>query len=138
VQLYRDAARQAGRDPATLAVGLNVHGFVAPTSAEAADRFFPPYAEVMTRIGAERGWPPVTRVQFELSRSPRGALAVGTPAEMVEKILAWHRIFGHQRTLIQLGVGPLAHEHVMRAIELLGSEVAPAVRSALGVRMASN
>ena len=132
VQLYRDAARQAGRDPSSLAVGLNVHGFLAPTSAEAADRFFAPYAEVMTRIGRERGWPPTTRAQFELSRSPRGALAVGTPAEMVEKILAWHAIFGHQRTLIQLGVGPVAHDHVMHAIELLGAEVAPAVRRALG------
>ena len=132
VQLYRDAARQAGRDPASLAVGLNVHGFLAPTWAEAADRFFAPYAEVMTRIGRERGWPPTTRAQFELSRSPRGALAVGTPAEMVEKLLAWHAVFGHQRTLIQLGVGAVDHEHVMRAIELLGTEVAPAVRRALG------
>jgi len=82
VALHRDAARRAGHDPASLPVGINVHAFVAPTSQEAADAFYPPYAEVMTRIGRERGWPPTTRQQFEAMRSPRGALAVGSPQEV--------------------------------------------------------
>ena len=133
VALHRDAARRAGHDPASLPVGINVHAFVAPTSQEAADVFYPPYAEVMTRIGRERGWPPTTRQQFEAMRSPRGALAVGSPQEVTEKILALHEIFGHQRTLLQLSVGAVPHASVLRAIELLGTEVAPAVRRALGV-----
>src|SRR5688572_16441534 len=133
VALHRDAARRAGHDPAPLPVGINVHAFVAPTSQEAADIFYPPYAEVMTRIGRERGWPPTTRQQFEALRSPRGALAVGSPQEVTEKILALHEIFGHQRTLLQLSVGAVPHASVLRAIELLGTEVAPAVRRALGV-----
>src|SRR5688572_7456524 len=133
VALHRDAARRAGHDPASLPVGINVHAFVAPTSQEAADIFYPPYAEVMTRIGRERGWPPTTRQQFEALRSPRGALAVGSPQEVTEKILALHEIFGHQRTLLQLSVGAVPHASVLRAIELLGTEVAPAVRRALGV-----
>ena len=133
VALHRDAARRAGHDPASLPVGINVHAFVAPTSQEAADIFYPPYAEVMTRIGRERGWPPTTRQQFEAMRSPRGALAVGSPHEVTEKILVLHEIFGHQRTLLQLSVGAVPHASVLRAIELLGTEVAPAVRRALGV-----
>src|SRR5215203_2508397 len=72
VDLYRDAARRAGRDPATLPVGINSHGFVAPTARDAADRYFPAYAAMMSRIGRERGWPPMTRAQFDALREPRG------------------------------------------------------------------
>jgi probable LLM family oxidoreductase len=128
VELYRDAARRAGRDPAALPVGINSHGFVAPTSQEAADRYFPAYAAMMTRIGRERGWPGMTRAQFDALREPRGALVVGSPQEVIEKILFQHEVFGHQRFLAQLSVGDLPHRDVLRAIELLGTEVAPAVR----------
>ncbi|HTE59455.1 MAG TPA: LLM class flavin-dependent oxidoreductase [Solirubrobacteraceae bacterium] len=129
VELYRDAARQAGRDPAALPVGINSHGFVAPTSQDAADRYFPAYAAMMTRIGRERGWPGMTRAQFDALREPRGALVVGSPQEVIEKILFQHEVFGHQRFLAQMSVGDLAHRDVLRAIELLGTEVAPAVRA---------
>jgi alkanesulfonate monooxygenase SsuD/methylene tetrahydromethanopterin reductase-like flavin-dependent oxidoreductase (luciferase family) len=134
VDLYHDAARQAGRDPDALAVGINSHGFVAPTSQDAADRYFPAYAEMMTRIGRERGWSGMTRAQFDALREPRGALVVGSPQEVIEKILLQHEIFGHQRFLAQLSVGDIAHRDVLRGIELLGTEVAPAVRAEVARR----
>ena len=103
---------------------------VADSSQKAADEFFPSYAEVMSRIGRERGWPPTTRQQFEWMRSPEGNLLVGSPQEVIDKILAQHELFQHQRFLVQLTVGTLPHAGVLRAIELLGTVVAPAVRKA--------
>jgi len=129
--LYRKSAARAGHDPATLQTSLNVHGFVAETRQQAADIFAPPLNEVMTRIGAERGWQPATRAQFDASIGPNGALFVGEPAELVDKILAMHEIFGFSRFAIQMAVGIIGHEHVMRAIELLGTRVAPEIRKAL-------
>ncbi len=82
----------------------------------------------MNRIGRGRGWSPMGRGQFEMGRSPRGALVVGSPEEVVEKILYEHELFGHQRFTAQISVGTLPHAKVMRAIELFGTEVAPAVR----------
>ncbi|HMQ30584.1 MAG TPA: LLM class flavin-dependent oxidoreductase [Chloroflexaceae bacterium] len=132
VQLYREAARRAGRDPAQLPVSINSHGYLAETGAQARDEAFPPHALVMNRIGRERGWPPMTRDQFEALCSPRGALLIGSPDEVVEKILFEHELFGHQRCLLQLSVGPTPHAQIMHAIELYGAKVAPAVRRALG------
>ena len=134
VDLYREAARRAGHDPAALPVGINTHGFIADTSQGAAEAFYPPYAEVMTRIGRERGWPPTSRAQFEAQRAPGGALAVGSPREVIDKLLFQHELFGHQRTLMQLTVGVMPHDKVMRAIELLGTVVAPAVRAEVARR----
>jgi probable LLM family oxidoreductase len=131
VQLYREAARRAGHDAAALPVGINGHGFLAASSREAADAAFPPYLDVMGRIGRERGWPPPTRQRFEAERAPRGALLVGSPQEVVDKILFAHELFDNSRFLLQLTVGTMPHAAVMRAIELLGTEVAPAVRAAL-------
>jgi probable LLM family oxidoreductase len=130
VELYRDAARRAGHDPATLPVSINSHGFLAETSEQAAEDAFPPYVDVMGRIGRERGWPPPSRRQFDAERSPRGAMLVGSPQEVVDKILYEHELFANQRFLIQLSVGTMPHAKMMRAIELLGTEVAPAVRRA--------
>jgi probable LLM family oxidoreductase len=132
VDLYREAAAEAGHDPTSLPVSINSHGFLAPDPGEAAEIAFPPFAETMTRIGRERGWPPTSRRQFEAERTLHGALFVGGPEQVVEKILYQHGLFGHQRFLIQLTVGPMPHAAVMRAIELLGGEVAPAVRRELG------
>jgi probable LLM family oxidoreductase len=128
VDLYRESARKAGHDPSQLPVGINSHTYVADTSQQAAAEFYPSYAEVMTRIGRERGWPPTTRAQFEAMRSPRGALLVGSPQEVIDKILYEHELFGHQRFLAQMSVGPMPHANVMRSIELLGTQVAPIVR----------
>jgi probable LLM family oxidoreductase len=133
LELYREAARRAGHDRARLPVGINTHAFVADTSQEAADVFFPSYAEAMSRIGRERGWPPTTRQQFDMLCAPRGALAVGSPQEVIDKILFQHEIFRHDRYLAQLAVGTMPHRQMMRAIELMGTEVAPAVRKALAL-----
>jgi probable LLM family oxidoreductase len=131
VALYRDTARRAGHDPATLAVSINSHTFVGESAEAAADAFFPSYAAAMTRIGRERGWPPTTRRQFDASRSPHGALLVGSVQEVVDKILHQHELFHHQRFLAQMDVGCVPHTDVMKSIELLGTKVAPAVRQAL-------
>jgi probable LLM family oxidoreductase len=136
VQLYRDAAREGGHDPATLPVGINSHTYVAETSERAADEFFPAYAAMMNRVGRERGWPPMTRAQFDHGRLPGGHLVVGSPQEAADKILAQHELFGHDRFLAQMSVGTLPHAQAMRSIELLGSEVAPLVRSEVERRTA--
>ncbi len=130
--LYRDAAARAGYDPDALPLSINSHGFIAPTAEEAAALAYPPFHETMGRIGRERGWPPPSRQQFDAEATLRGALFLGTPEQIVEKILFQHRIFRHDRFLIQLTVGPMPHAEVLRAIELLGTEVAPVVRAELG------
>lgn len=134
VELYRESGRRAGHDPSRLKVSINSHAFVAETSQQAADIFFPAYAEVMSRIGRERGWPPTTRAQFEVMRSPSGALLVGSPQEVIDKILLEYEFFKHDRFLAQMALGAMPHRAVMRAIELLGTVVAPAVRRAVSVR----
>ncbi len=137
VELYREAARRAENDPAQLPVSINSHGFLADTSEQAADAYFPSYAVMMNKIGRERGWAPISRQQWEASQTLRGADFVGSPDEIIEKILFQHELFGHQRLLLQLGVGTIAHEKVMHAIELLGTRVAPAVRAEIGRRSAA-
>ncbi len=107
--------------------------YVADTSQQAADECWAPYADVMTRIGRERGWPPVTRDQYEARHAP-DELLVGSPQQVVDKILAHHGHFAHDRFLAQIGVGAVPHARVMRAIELFGTEVAPVVRRALASR----
>ena len=128
VELYRETAARAGHDPMRLPVSINSHGFIADTAQRAVEVAFPAHAEVMSRIGRERGWPPVTRAQFKAERSPRGALFIGTPQEVIDKVLWEYELFRHDRFLLQLSVGTLPHDQVMRAIELLGTEVAPVVR----------
>jgi alkanesulfonate monooxygenase SsuD/methylene tetrahydromethanopterin reductase-like flavin-dependent oxidoreductase (luciferase family) len=128
VELYREAARRTGHDPERLAVSVNSHGFIADDSRKAADVAFPPYADTMGRIGRERGWPAPTRAQFDAEAELRGAFFVGSPQQIVDKILLHHELFRHDRFLLQLTVGPTPHADVLRAIELLGTEVAPAVR----------
>ena len=132
VDLSRQALREAGHDPLALPLAVTGHAFVASTSQAAADVAFPPYAQVMSRIGRERGWPPMSRAQFEAMRAPRGSLFGGDPDVGAAKIFAPRLLFGHQRALFQVGLGPLPHREVLRAIELLGSEVAPRVRREIG------
>ncbi|HEX6988222.1 MAG TPA: LLM class flavin-dependent oxidoreductase [Bacillota bacterium] len=129
-ELHRRAAREAGHPRPKLSI--NSHGFIADTSQEAADLAFPAFKLTMDRIGRERGWAPLTRAQFDASRSLRGADFVGSPDEVVEKILFQHEVFRHDRFLLQMTVGTLPHEKVLRSIELFGTKVAPAVRKALG------
>jgi probable LLM family oxidoreductase len=129
VELYREAAAAAGHGD--LPLGINTHAFVGP-QADAA--FAPSYTAMMSRIGRERGWPPMGRDQYLALRSPRGALAVGTPEEVAEKLLWEHELFGHQRYLAQMSVGAVEHADVMRSIELFGTEVAPVVRAEVARR----
>jgi alkanesulfonate monooxygenase SsuD/methylene tetrahydromethanopterin reductase-like flavin-dependent oxidoreductase (luciferase family) len=135
--LYRQAGTEAGHDPAGLRVSINSHTYVAETSQRAADEYFPAYAVMMNRIGRERGWAPMTRAQFDALRGPDGALMVGDPDEVAAKIVRQRELFGHDRFTAQISVGPLAHPHVMRSIELLGTEVAPRVRAAVAGRVSS-
>lgn len=128
MSLYRETGAKAGHDSSSLAVSINSHAYIADSSKQAADEFFPSYAYVMTKIGREREWPPTTREQFEALRSPRGSLLVGSPDEVIEKILFQHKIFGHQRFLAQMSVGTMPHDKVMHSIELLGTKVASVVR----------
>jgi probable LLM family oxidoreductase len=128
-ELHRRGAEEAGLEPPRLSI--NAHGYIAETRDQAIAESFPYVSEAMNRIGLERGWPPMTRADYEAAAGPRGANFVGTPEQVVDKVLYQHGIFGHDRFLLQLGVGGVPHEGVLRSIELLGSEVAPAVREKL-------
>jgi probable LLM family oxidoreductase len=134
VDYYRESARAAGLDPATLPVAINSHAHIAEDSRQAADQFWPHYGALMNQIGRERGWSPMTRNQFESLRSPMGALFVGSPDEVVEKVLYEYDLFGHDRFVAQMGVGPQPHDEVLKAIELLGTKVAPRVREEVAKR----
>jgi probable LLM family oxidoreductase len=134
VQLYRDAARSAGHDPATLPVAINSHAYVAASAAQAATEFFPYYGGMMSRIGRERGWPPLGRAQFDQLAGPRGAVLAGGPQEVIDKLLFEHELFGNERFLAQISVGGLPQRDALRAIELLGTEVAPVVRAEVARR----
>ena len=123
IELYRRAGGTT--------VGINSHTYVAETSQQAAKEFFPSYRETMSRIGRERGWPPLTPEQFEAGRSPRGHLLVGSPDEVADKIVFQHGLFRHDRFLAQMTVGPMPHEQTLRSIELFATEVVPRVRQKL-------
>lgn len=132
VKYYRDVAQQLGHDSNKLQVGINSHTYIADTSQQAADEFYPAYADVMSRIGRERGWLPMQREQYEMMREPKGALLVGSPQQVIDKILYEYELFKHTRFLAQIGVGTMPHDKLLRAIELFGTVVAPAVRKAIG------
>jgi alkanesulfonate monooxygenase SsuD/methylene tetrahydromethanopterin reductase-like flavin-dependent oxidoreductase (luciferase family) len=131
VELYRRAATNAGHDADALPVSINSHTYVGDP-----DEFFGPYGCMMNRIGRERGWSPMTRAQYDQLRSPRGALVVGDPEQVAEKILFEHRLFGIRRFLAQISIGDLPHERALRAIERFGTEVAPLVRAEVGAEVA--
>jgi probable LLM family oxidoreductase len=136
-ELYRRAATQAGHDLATLKTSINIHGFVAETTDKAADLFYGPQAEVMDRIGRERGWGPTNRAHFDAARGPRGNLFVGEPELVAEKIIANHKLFKNDRFLIQMAIGVQPHANIMKAIELFGTKVAPLVRQEIGAAKAA-
>jgi probable LLM family oxidoreductase len=133
-ELYRQAAEQAGPDSATTRLAINTHAFVGRTSEQADSAFAHSYLAMMNRIGRERGWTPSGRAEYEALRSPRGALAVGSPEQVAEKLLFEHELFGHQRYMAQMSVGAVEHRDVLRSIELFGTEVAPIVRQGVSRR----
>ena len=128
IKLYRESATKAGHDAGALPLAINAHTFIADTSDEAADQFWPIYQRLMNKIGKERGWQPITRPYFERLRAPDGPLFVGDVASVVEKIVYQHSLFGHTRFMAQMISGDIPQMH---SIELFANEVAPAVRQHL-------
>jgi probable LLM family oxidoreductase len=128
VDLYKEAGKRAGHLPEQLKVGLHSLGYVADTTEQAVNEFYPGYAEIFTRIGKERGWPPVTKAHFDAQNGLRGALLVGGPEEIAEKILRHSEALGGiSRIAFQMDNAKLTHERLMHAINLLGTKVAPLV-----------
>jgi probable LLM family oxidoreductase len=126
VDLYREAGRKAGYAPDRLKVGMHSLGYVGATTQQAIDEFYPGYAASMTKIGKERGWPPMTRERFEAQLGPEGALLVGGPEEVAEKILRHSdSLGGISRITFQLDTASVPHETLMKSIELIGKRVAP-------------
>lgn len=133
IDLYRQAGLEAGHSPESLKVGLHCLGFVGKTTAAAKDDFFPGYAESFTRIGKERGWPPTTRAQFEAVAGPNGALLIGDPDTVAEKVVRLSKdLGGIARLNFQMTVAAVPHEKMLESIRLLGTEVAPRVREGIG------
>jgi probable LLM family oxidoreductase len=132
IDLYREAGRRTGHTPEQLKVGLHMIGFLGDTTEKAADDFFPGYAHTFTEIGKERGWPPATRAQFDALRGPTGALLIGDAETVAEKIQYVDEVLGGiSRLTFQMGVSTLPHRKMLRAIEILGTRVAPLVRKEL-------
>jgi probable LLM family oxidoreductase len=133
IDLYREAGARAGHAPEKLKVGLHMLGFLGDTSQQAADDFYPGYATMFTQIGKERGWPPTTRAQYDVTRGPAGAFLIGDAEAVIDKVLSTNEVLGGIARLdFQMTVATLPHAKMMHAIEILGSKVAPAVRKALG------
>jgi probable LLM family oxidoreductase len=134
-EIHRRAAEERGHPRPPLSI--NSHGFVGETSEQAAEDYYVPLKTMMDRIGAERGWRPLQRQDYDAGRTLRGATVVGSPEEVAAKILYQHELFGHDRFLIQFTVGSLPHELTMKAIELFGTKVAPIVREEVSRRRAA-
>src|SRR5207248_9732563 len=124
VDLYRHAWLETGQvgEPR---IAVNTHAFIADSRQQADAAFAAPYLDVMNRIGRERGWPPSGRTELEALAAPSGPLALGSPDEAPEEIIAFHETFEPERYLAHIGIGAVSHADVMRAIELLGTQVAP-------------
>lgn len=121
----------ADHDQPEQPVSINSHGFIAETTQEAADIAFPAFKTTMDKIGQERGWPPMSRQQFDASITLKGANVVGSPQDVIDKIMYQHEIFGHDRFLLQMSVGSVPHEKLLRSIELFATKVAPEIRKKL-------
>lgn len=129
--LFKETWQKAGHAPDKMQLAVNFHGYIADDSKKAADEFYGPYAYLMSKIGRERGWSGMDREHYELMREPDGSLLVGSPQQVIDKLLFAHELFGNTRFLFHISVGTLPHKQVMHAIELLGTVVAPAVKKAI-------
>ncbi|PRY50836.1 putative LLM family oxidoreductase [Arcticibacter pallidicorallinus] len=138
VKLYRDTAAKLGRDISKLQTGINNHVYIGEDSQKAGDEFYPYYAAMMNRVGRDRGWPPLSRQQFDYSRSAEGALMVGSVQQVIDKIMYEHELFGNTRFLAQASVGNVPHKMTMKSIELFGTQVAPVIRKVTSGNIAAN
>ena len=139
VDLYREAGAKAGHAPEKLKVGIHALGSFADTAKQAADDFFPGYSRMFNQIGRERGWRPITRAHYNALLGPTGALLIADPDSIVERILYVNETLGGlARINMQMSPGTLPHAKALRAIELLGTRIAPKVRNALGKSSSAN
>jgi probable LLM family oxidoreductase len=130
--LYKKTLSEKGVQKNEIQLSVNTHVYVAENSQKAADEYFHSYAQVMSTIGKERGWSPLTREQFEYSRSEKGSLMVGSPQQVIDKILYEYELFGHTRFLAQMSMGNLTHTHLRKSMELFATKVIPAVKKMIG------
>jgi len=139
IDLYRETGKRFGFSPDRLRVGVHALGYVAPTTQQAADEFFPGYARAIASVAKERGWPAVTRADFDAQRAPEGALLVGDAEEIVEKIVRYREVLGGiSRLSFQMNAASLPHAKLMRAIEEIGTRVVPALRERLAKESSLN
>lgn len=131
INLYKESAQRAGKDISQLKFAVNNHVFIGDDSQKAADDFYPHYATMMNRIGRERGWGPLSRSHYDQSLAPKAALMVGSPQQVIDKILYEHELFGNTRFLAQASIGTVPHALIMRSIELFGTKVAPVVKQSV-------
>jgi probable LLM family oxidoreductase len=129
VNLYKETFKKAGHDH-PYQLGINSFTYIADNSQQAADELYPTYAAMMNKLGKERGWPPTSRQQFDHLASSKGSLVIGSPQQVIDKLLYEHELFGNTRFLAQTSLGNLPHDKAMRSIELFGTKVAPEVRKA--------
>ena len=129
-ELHRRTLQESGHPLESAPLAVHAHGYVAGTTDQAAEEYYPSYAVAMSRLGRERGWGPMSRTQFDSMRSPAGSLVLGDATAVAEKILRLRDVLGIQRFMLHISVGTLPHEQVMRSIELFGTEVAPLIRQA--------
>jgi probable LLM family oxidoreductase len=127
-ELHRRTLIDSGFDPTQVPLSVHAHGYVADTTEQAVEEFYDSYAIAMTGLGQERGWGPMTRIQYDMMRGPEGSLVLGDPKTVAAKILRWKEVLGVNRFELHISVGTLPHHQVLRSIELLGTEVAPLVR----------
>jgi probable LLM family oxidoreductase len=128
INLYKETWKKTGKDISQMQFGVNNHVYVGEDSQKAGDDFYPYYSKMMNRVGRDRGWPPLSRQQFDHSRSPKGALMVGSVQQVIDKILYEHELFGNTRFFAQASVGNVPHAMTMKSIELFGDKVAPIIR----------
>ena len=126
--LYRSAATKAGHDTDQLQIAINEHLYISDSSEQAADEFWPIYQKLMNRIGLERGWSPLTRAYYDQLLSPAGPLLVGSPDDVIDKLVYQYGLFKNTRFLAQTIMGDIPHNKMLRSIELFGTQVMPAVR----------
>lgn len=128
-RIHRQTLVESGFDPARVPIAVHAHGFIGRTTAEAVDEYYPSYAVPMSKLGAERGWGPMTRAQYDVMCGPGGSLVIGDPATVAAKIIRWGEVLDLSRFMLHMSVGTLPHERVLECIRLLGTEVAPLVRA---------